>query len=704
MDKINIGKEIKVLDKGFVRLIDYMGDDSAIVQAARVSYGEGTKTVNEDRGLIRYLLRHHHTTPFEMCLAGDTRIQTFSTGRAVVKHYTIKHLAESFEKGGKENSWVKLVNIRTANPQTGLITSTKIKKVWKTGNQKVYRVSVEDAFNRSIKLTSNHPFLTPEGFKTIDGGLKVGDYIMLNGLKATDVEIVNEMIRRRGEGDTLVDISNAMGLCVSLVHKYTQGMQKSKRKKGFLKKKIGEHSDPRAIARRVLLDLKKCGVLNCDKDASDRHHIDENPHNNDLSNLIGLCPKHHRHIHTFGLLEKAFPAKIKSIEEVGVEDVYDLEVFDNNHTFVAEGIVVHNCEFKFHVKLPMFIARQWIRHRTACLSGDTTIKVLAKDDGFWVNTFPLKDLYERFKKDPNLTIQNFNEDTQEIQYDKVLDIYESGVKQVWEWQFTGGVSIRCTEDHLVYTTLGWMKMEEVLNNREKVQVHSNIQFQKTTSSLIGKVFVGKEMTYDISMGGKHKNFYANDIVVHNSVNEESGRYSILKDEFYVPDLDRMVIQSATNKQGSSDDLISNPYLTLGKIEMEQQHSYEQYEKYLEDGLARETARINLPLSTYTQWYWKINLHNLLHFLRLRADVHAQKEIRDYANAIIELIKDIVPLTFEAFEDYVVGSMSFSKMELSIFKHLFGENKDKVLMDFDYKEMGLSKREWEEFIIKINKVS
>lgn len=597
MDKINIGKEIKVLDKGFVRLIDYMGDDSAIVQAARVSYGEGTKTVNEDRGLIRYLLRHHHTTPFEMCLAGDSKVYTPEGGEE------ISFLCEQFLKNEKYTNYTLSID-----PVTFEIKSTKIKRVWKTGVEKVYELTFFDNIRggrrnenfTKLRVTDNHPILMGDGkYKSIKDGLTINDLV------------------------------------------------------------IGGFD----------------GVI---QPAPNLTHYDI-WYSNKLYRLVDIA-------------------------ELEEQDVYDLEVESENHNFLVDGIFVHNCEFKFHVKLPMFIARQWIRHRTACLSGDTTIKVLAKDDGTWVNTFPLKDLYERFKRDPNITIQNFNEDTQEIQYDKVLDIYESGVKQVWEWQFTGGVSIRCTKDHLVYTTLGWMKMEEVFNNREKVKVHSNIQFQKTTSSLIGKVLIGEEMTYDISMQGKHKNFYAGGIVVHNSVNEESGRYSILKDEFYVPDLDRMVVQSTTNKQGSSNDLISNPYLILGKIEMEQQHSYEQYEHYLEDGLARETARINLPLSTYTQWYWKINLHNLLHFLRLRADVHAQKEIRDYANAIIELIRDIVPLTFEAFEDYVVGSMSFSKMELSIFKHLFGENKDKILMDFDYKEMGLSKREWEEFIIKINKVS
>ena len=98
---------------------------------------------------------------------------------------------------------------------------------------------------------------------------------------------------------------------------------------------------------------------------ADVHHIDQNPHNNDASNLLRLCVKHHRHIHTYGVLKKSVAGTITAIDPVGEREDFDLEVASDNHNFVADGFVVHNCEIKLHVKLPIFVARQWIRHRTA---------------------------------------------------------------------------------------------------------------------------------------------------------------------------------------------------------------------------------------------------------------------------------------------------------------------------------------------------
>ena len=357
-----LGKVYPVLDNGFVRIIDYMGNDEAIIQAARVSYGKGTKSINDDKGLLRYLLRHQHTTPFEMCLAGDVRVPTFPCEGAKVKHYTMQELANAFEKDGRENSWAKLIKIRTVNPITGVVSATKIKRAWKTGIKDVYEIVTEAPFNRRIRVTNNHPILTPSGFRSLDQGLAVGDQIMHNGIPALAEEVIAEIQHRRNQGQSIKDVAEALGVGQSTVFKYAKG--RAARKTGFLKKEEGTHTDPRAIARRRL-QLGECSVDGCTEPARDRHHMDENPHNNADLNLIGLCPKHHRHMHTMSRLEVAVPAKIVSITHLGQQEVYDLEVEDANHTFVAEGIVVHNCEIKLHVKLPVFVARQWVRHRMA---------------------------------------------------------------------------------------------------------------------------------------------------------------------------------------------------------------------------------------------------------------------------------------------------------------------------------------------------
>jgi thymidylate synthase ThyX len=402
--------------------------------------------------------------------------------------------------------------------------------------------------------------------------------------------------------------------------------------------------------------------------------------------------------------------KLISITELEEQKVYDLEVESENHNFLVNEIFVHNCEFKFHIKLPIFVARQWIRHRTACLSGDTTVTVLIEDGGTWVNVLPIKELYEQFKKKPYLNIKNFKEDTSEIQYAKVLDIYESGVKEVYEWVFENSIKIKCTKDHLVFTTAGWMTMGNLFENKYTVKVHSvESHYVKTQSSLLECNYIGEEMTYDITMGGDFQNFYANDIVVHNSVNEYSGRYSEMKDEFYIPPTERLTTQSSLNKQGSSIIQIDNPDLVYEQLVEHSKQSYDLYKNLLDDqNLSRELSRTTLPVSNYTEWYWKINLHNLLNLLRLRADSHAQQEIVEYANAIIELIKDIVPLTYEAFEDYRLHSMNLSRMEKDLLGDFLKEVDTTKLMDmFDNSETlekyRLSKREITEFKDKISKM-
>lgn len=148
-----------------------------------------------------------------------------------------------------------------------------------------------------------------------------------------------------------------------------------------------------------------------------------------------------------------------------------------------------------------------------------------------------------------------------------------------------------------------------------------------------------------------------------NVNEYSARYSIVKDRFYHPSRDYLRNQSSTNRQGGTepmDDATAGEFLSY-LDEVEQQ--YKTYEKLVEKGVAREIARIGLPVNVYTEWYWKIDLHNLMHFLSLRMDEHAQIEIRDYATAMFELVRPIVPIAAEAFEDYHLHSMHLTRLEI-----------------------------------------
>lgn len=148
------------------------------------------------------------------------------------------------------------------------------------------------------------------------------------------------------------------------------------------------------------------------------------------------------------------------------------------------------------------------------------------------------------------------------------------------------------------------------------------------------------------------------------LNEISGRYSVMKDEFYVPELNQMKAQSSDNKQARSDEAIPEGDEIIAELQADQAHLYKNYLGMIDKGLARELARTNLPLSLYTEWYWQIDLHNLFHFIRLRLDPHAQYEIRVYAEALAMCAKAVAPMAFEAFEEHIQGSVRFSKVELA----------------------------------------
>ncbi|MGB9771169.1 MAG: FAD-dependent thymidylate synthase [Candidatus Kapaibacteriota bacterium] len=185
-----------------------------------------------------------------------------------------------------------------------------------------------------------------------------------------------------------------------------------------------------------------------------------------------------------------------------------------------------------------------------------------------------------------------------------------------------------------------------------------------------------------------------------NVNEYSGRYSIMSDEFYVPSPENVRAQSKVNKQGRSDDPFPEDVALefIQDLQQTQSFLYEKYNNYLSKEIARELARINLPLSTYTEWYWKIDLHNLFHFLELRLHPTAQYEIREYAKIIANIVKETCPLAYQAFEDYRLNAVTFSSLELKILKNMI---QYKLPSFEEMLEMGLTKREVEEFFTKIS---
>jgi thymidylate synthase (FAD) len=201
-------------------------------------------------------------------------------------------------------------------------------------------------------------------------------------------------------------------------------------------------------------------------------------------------------------------------------------------------------------------------------------------------------------------------------------------------------------------------------------------------------------------------FVARQWIRHRSanVNEYSARYSILDNEFYIPAPDKLSAQSTSNRQGRGDVMTGDDAARVFQLLKEDSaNAYDHYAEMLNEtpdgevadpnreGLARELARMNLSLNFYTQWYWKVDLHNLLHFLSLRADDHAQYEIRVYADVILDMVRRWVPAAYQAFMDYRMGGVGLSAAGLDVVKKLIaGEVVEQP-------DSGLSKREWRELM-------
>ncbi|MEM7243459.1 MAG: FAD-dependent thymidylate synthase [Pseudomonadota bacterium] len=180
-----------------------------------------------------------------------------------------------------------------------------------------------------------------------------------------------------------------------------------------------------------------------------------------------------------------------------------------------------------------------------------------------------------------------------------------------------------------------------------------------------------------------------------NVNEYSARYSILDREFYIPAPEHLAAQSVINNQGRGEALSGDEaQRVLEYLKGDSETAYDHYEQMISDdgqqGLARELARMNLPANVYTQWYWKVDLHNLFHFLRLRADSHAQYEIRVYAEKMCEIVKDWVPAAYGAFEDYRLGGANISDKGLDCLRRMLAGE------EVTQESSGMSKGEWREF--------
>jgi len=265
--------------------------------------------------------------------------------------------------------------------------------------------------------------------------------------------------------------------------------------------------------------------------------------------------------------------------------------------------------------------------------------------------------------------------------------------------------------------LGFVKLLDVMGDDEEVENSARISYGEgtrkvnQTRNLIRYLMRHKHTSpfemCEVKFHLKLPIFIMRQLVRHRTanLNEYSGRYSVMSNEFYLPEGDYLAKQSTTNNQGRGEVLEQQ-----GLLQFEFNRIYDgasmAYQVLLEHDLSREVARAVLPVANYTECIWKIDLHNFFHFVKLRSDSHAQREIRDYANAMYELVKPNFPLCCEAFEDYVQGSTTFSKQEMEVIRELLSYTDAKAaLAGMSVKDVGvleskLGKRESKEFLEKL----
>ena len=254
--------------------------------------------------------------------------------------------------------------------------------------------------------------------------------------------------------------------------------------------------------------------------------------------------------------------------------------------------------------------------------------------------------------------------------------------------------------------LGFVKLLDVMGDDEEVENSARISYGEgtrkvnQTRNLIRYLMRHKHTSpfemCEVKFHLKLPIFIMRQLVRHRTanLNEYSGRYSVMSNEFYLPEGDYLAKQSTTNSQGRGEVLEQQ-----GLLQFEFNRIYDgasmAYQVLLEHDLSREVARALLPVANYTECIWKIDLHNFFHFVKLRSDSHAQREIRDYADAMYELVKPNFPLCCEAFEDYIQGATTFSKQEMEVIK-------DNMSGSWTMSDYNLSERESKEFIEKLKK--
>jgi thymidylate synthase (FAD) len=732
-----LGLYFPVLDHGFVALVDYMGTDECIERAARVSYGYGTRKASLTRGLLRYLRRHLHTTPSEMlelkfhccmpmfiarqwirhrsaCLAGDARLMFDLPGgarRGQRQHHAISiadfhrrwHHGTEHPVTKKKPAYLERLDVRREYtiPELASLVDRR---------EETLRGYVREgvlAARRATALDPRLPTIFVSGaawrdFATREHTVKVDMKPRLGAMKLRSCneetgEIIHTRVKDIWESGVKpvfkVTLQNGRKLKMSKDHRcltregwrtleQAAGLSIGKggavtwrsdapefavngvpayQDEAWLRARRAEGLDIQAIADRAGISyhsirkyLKKFGLQFTAKEKA---------------TLSGLRQRGTRR--TF--------AKPRNTTEIWREAVRRARSGSSSN-FWKGGVTPDRANIGRWTREQAARVHARFDHRCAICSGKQELNA-HHIDPVWHAPARARD-FDNLMTLCSPCHDRLHAENLELE---LLNLVENGQRLAGFWT------------------------ERTRQPRPAGKRLPRATKLVRSFSAIAKIeLVGEEMTYDLEVEGPFHNFVADGFIVHNSVNEYSGRYSLMPMLFYTPSAEHLQTQSRVNNQGRSGTPVSAEQYTdaVGRWNEIRRRSRDAYEHMTSNDFARELARIDLPLSTYTQWYWKIDLHNFLHFLKLRVDQHAQWEIQEYGRVMAGMLKRVAPISYEAWIDYDVCGARVSRMDLDALRELVHVEDGGLvaragkLSPAELERLGLAKREIADLLQKL----
>jgi thymidylate synthase (FAD) len=734
-----LGLYFPVLDHGFVSLVDYMGTDECIERAARVSYGYGTRKTSQTRGLLRYLRRHLHTTPSEMvelkfhccmpmfvarqwirhrsaCVAGDAELWFDFPGAkrrwrrrytmTISKFHRLWHDGTTHPIVKKKPKYLERVSLdrEYTIPELSKLVHRReetLRNCVRDGSLRARRLTVTDPRQPSIlvKGTDWHDFAN----KVHQAHVPMRDRLARMHLRSVD-ETSGEIIPTRV---TKVWESGVKPVFrVTLENGYTLTMSKDHR--------CLTHDGWFTLEQATKLRLGPTGTVTWDVGAP-AFAVNGLPAYRDPDWLRARRSEGL----TVSAIAEAAGCSYHNIRKY--LKIFGLQFsMDEKHRLsgLAQRGRKRNVAKRRVFSDAQRLAVQRARSGAASNFWKGGTSTDRQSIGRWT-TQVAQSVHERFGFQCAIC-------------SGTTKLHAHHIDPVWHApdraRDTRNLISLCTPCHsrvhadnleleLLRIVESGALLSEFFVGRPRQPRHKAKRLPKTTRlvrqfSRIAKIeFAGEQPTYDIEVEGPFHNFVADGFVVHNSVNEYSGRYSLMPMLFYTPSDEQLQTQSKSNNQGRSGTAVPEATYreAFRRWEAIRKESQSAYEWMTGEAVARELARIDLPLSTYTQWYWKIDLHNLLHFLRLRVDQHAQWEIQEYGRVMAGVLKRVAPLSYEAWIDYDVCGARLSRGELDALRSLVGVEGDGLAAKSGEKldaagleRLGLAKREARELLDKLAK--